>query len=230
MKNRSELESIEQELQTLPTGTLRKQGHRYIHANKGSRKALTKDKAMIKSLARRKILELRKKQLQQTGASPTTFQALIALLPELYQGLPISYFYHPTVEKFQIENVTDTNFRKDELSYQTNGGISMRSKSEILIGNSLEERHIPYGYERKTRIDTPLFLPDFTIIKPFTGETVIWEHFGALQQEGYEQRMNQKMLTYYKQGLVPFENLIYTFEFDISYPKRIQAIIENLLY
>jgi len=225
-----ELETIDQELNSLPMGTLRKQGYRYLHAINGTRKGITKNRAMIKALARKKILEVRKKQIQQhNGEASSSIKELIALLPKMYQELPIEYFYHPSLESFQEGNKESNHFRKEELRYQTNAGIYMRSKSEVIIGNLLEENGLLYDYERKTMFGTYISLPDFTIIKPFSGERVIWEHFGALQQDGYEQRMHEKMLKYYEQGLAPFKDLIYTFEFDIAYPKRVRGIVESLL-
>ena len=98
-----------------------------------------------------------------------------------------------------------------------------------MIANLLEEHDIPYHYDAEITLATKKIYPDFVIKHPFTGENIIWEHFGALHQEGYEEKMNNKMKLYLKHGYVPFETLIYTFEFDVIGNRRLEDLVQGIL-
>lgn len=103
----------------------------------------------------------------------------------------------------------------------------LRSKSELIIANCLENYNIPYRYEPLFMQGTSKTYPDFIVKNPFTNKTIIWEHFGALNEEGYEQRMNEKMEWFFSNSYQEGVNLIYTFEFHINDPKRINSLIEK---
>lgn len=148
-------------------------------------------------------------------------------LTTTYSQLPTHYFYHSEVDEF-LTKAYPKNIYPDQKNYQSNNGTTVRSKSEVLIANILEDHNIPYRYEIPLKMGTHQKYPDFTIMHPFTGEIIIWEHFGALNQPGYEEKMNEKMRLYLKNNYLPFKNLIYTFEFDLS-PKRLKNIIEEII-
>lgn len=99
-----------------------------------------------------------------------------------------------------------------------------------MIANLLEEYNIPYHYEIALQLGTQTKYPDFVIKNPYTGKTIIWEHFGALDQPVYEKNMNDKMQLYQKHGYKAFENLIYTFEFDMMNNQcRLKDLIEQII-
>jgi hypothetical protein len=93
----------------------------------------------------------------------------------------------------------------------------------------LEENGIPYQYDVALTLDKKTIYPDFTIKNPFNGKLILWEHFGALNQPSYEQRMNDKMRLYMKCGYIPFETLIDTFEFDVGNRCRLLDLIEHII-
>ena len=154
---------------------------------------------------------------------------IIQYLSSTYKDSPISYFYHPTVAKFLNKSYNTNNYKTENLTYETNGGTLVRTKSELMIANLLDELQIPYRYEIPIKIGGKVRYPDFTIMDPFTGNIIIWEHFGALHLEGYEKGMNKKMKEYFIHGFRPFETLIYTFEFDTATPGRIKELIEKII-
>jgi hypothetical protein len=92
----------------------------------------------------------------------------------------------------------------------------------------LEESKIPFRYEPLMKFGQKSIYPDFMIKRPYDGKIIIWEHFGALNQPEYIQKMNEKMADYFKSDFKAFKNLIYTFEFDIC-PQRLNQIIKELL-
>jgi len=112
-------------------------------------------------------------------------------------------------------------------------GIRVRSKSELLIANMLEEYGLVYLYERPVTLGgLGKVYPDFTILRPGTRDEVIWEHFGLLDDEEYRKSCFWKLRAYEASGYIQGLNLIVTFEtkeFPLdtrSLPKIIEA---NLL-
>ena len=72
--------------------------------------------------------------------------------------------------------------------------------------------------------------PDFIIRNPFTNETIIWEHFGALHMKEYENAMTNKISNYKAQKFIIDENLICTFEHDVQNIKQLATRIESQIF
>jgi len=121
------------------------------------------------------------------------------------------------------------NLYTKDLKYPTKNHNLVRSKSELIIANHLENQKIPSLYEHPLKIKNKTIYPDFTIICPYTSELKIWEHFGLLNDPLYEKQMKDKIVLYHQLGFKLFKNIIYTFESDISDPDRIQKLIEEII-
>jgi len=235
---KKELTSIEQELRELPSGSLAKKENSYYQTVEKKQTSITKNEPLIQQLSRKKYLTARKKQLTHNismitnhlnkfdAASP---KEIMASFSKTYQDLPEHYFFHPSIKDFLTKSYTKNPYQTENLAYTSNNGTPVRSKSEVLIANKLESYHIPYRYEIAITLGNKTIYPDFIIKNPFTGKTIIWEHFGALNQEGYEQKMTDKMERYLKHGYIPFETMIYTFEFDVKQPQRLQTLIQQII-
>ena len=228
----NKLQTINAELNKLPDGILIVRNNRYYQRVDGKDIGITKNQTLIKQLVRKKYLSKVKKELEKnikTLSAPmsrittTKFEDAISDL-----NMPIENFYHSTIADWVAKPYRQNMFKPEDQKYETNGGMKVRSKSELIIANLLEEYKIPYRYEPEMTIKGKKICPDFVIRNPFTAELIVWEHFGALHKEDYEQSMNDKMERYSAQGLVPFETLIYTFEFDLN-PKRLRNLIENII-
>jgi len=237
-----ELEMINKELQFLPSGHLKmriKNGKKfYTHLVNDKEVGITNDEKLIRQLARKEYLLARQKQLQNNLTRPiskfdnTSAKELIHTLPPAYRDLPESYFFHPSIEEW-----ITAPYRKNSHPYEDSGGyfskkgIEFRSKSELIIATLLEELNIPYRYDPviKLKLSRKTTSPDFIIKNPFTGKTIIWEHFGAFHESKYADKMTNKMGLYLKEGLVPFETIIYTFEFDIKGERRLEYLTENII-
>jgi len=243
MKNRgtdletiqNELRSIEAELCHSPAGRLVKKGTSYVQVLADRQSVITQNPDLIQQLARKKYLLTRKTQLTHNFKLVTRYDSkadtkntkeLITELAPTYKNLPITYFYHPTIHNFLTTPYPPNTYPSSRQTYTSNGGTIVRSKSEVLIANRLEAYNVPYRYEIPIVIGGKQKYPDFTIKHPFTGKTVIWEHFGALHEPGYEKKMIEKMNLYQTHGYLPFETLIYTFEFDL---RRIDQIIAETI-
>ena len=73
--------------------------------------------------------------------------------------------------------------------------IRVRSKSEVIISNMLEERGIDFLYEEPLYAeDGSFYLPDFTI--NWRGSDYYWEHLGLLDREDYRAHWEQKRAWY----------------------------------
>ena len=228
-----ELEEINKEVATLPIGHLVRKGKFYYHRIGKKDTGITKKPEIIRLLCRKKYLIARKEQLANMMLDIKCFdiytpRELITEFSSVYQELPISYFYHPLIETWLAEPYEKHPY-PSEAGWGTKNGVSVRSKSEYLIATELENYQIPYRYEAVLRLGNKKESPDFTIKNPFTGKTIIWEHFGALHLPDYEKKMNEKMDAYLTHGYLPNETLIYTFEFHLKKVSRIQKIIEEII-
>lgn len=219
------------ELQTLPEGTLVRKNGCYYHRLDGKEKGISKNKYLICGLARRRYLQeeillLEKQQelsdwyqAQYPSISPSQ---LITSLPPSYQNLPRSYFLGIPDDNSSSQNP----YMKEQLTYLTNGGILMRSKSEVLIANELESRGIRYQYEPHLILGSSIIYPDFVLDQPLDQSIVIWEHFGLLDKDSYRSRTQEKLSQYSRHGFFPFKNLICTYEEDIRDRQKIGQILD----
>ncbi|MFI7492694.1 AAA family ATPase [Micromonospora echinaurantiaca] len=92
------------------------------------------------------------------------------------------------------------------LVHRTARGELVRSKSEVLIANLLDELGLSYDYESPfTGDDGRTVRPDFTILTDL-GETVIWEHLGMLSDPRYASKWVQKKAWYATNGIRPDED------------------------
>jgi len=230
-----ELKNIDIELATLPPGRLNKRKDAYYHAIDGQEYGITGEYERIAQLGRKKLVLLRRKQLEKNHtllskidcSSP---QELIGSLTLLYQGLDKECFYHSEVKKWINEPYKKNTYLPEQRKYASISGMKFRSKSEVIIANLLEKYHLPYRYDAILTMGGQTLCPDFIIKNPYTNKEVIWEHFGALNQSGYEEKMNRKMETYRKSGLTLFDNLIYTFEADIEDDLWLQSLIKRVIF
>jgi len=230
-----ELESIKQELETLPEGYLARQRSTfYFHVIKEKQMGITKNVPLIQQLCRKRYLLVRQIQLEANinATSPSDLDSrtpmqLVASLPKAYQTVPIHYFYHPQVDKWQGR--LRTNDLYSESAIYAYNGINFRSMSERTIAEQLDKYGLLYRYEPIFGLMEMDVSPDFLVKNPFTNKVVIWEHFGAFNQTKYADDMNDKMDAYLNQGFQIGFDLITTFQYHIRKPERIQELIEEII-
>ena len=114
----------------------------------------------------------------------------------------------------------------------SNDGIRVRSKSELIIANMLEQNGIPYRYEYPLMLkDMGTVRPDFTCLNIRTRKEYIWEHFGMMDNIAYANKNIVKIESYEQSGYYLGKNMIMTFETSqhaIS-SNIIKAMIEEYL-
>ncbi len=120
----------------------------------------------------------------------------------------------------------------DESEFYTNSGVRVRSKSELIIANLLEQNDIPYKYEKPLELEgMGKVRPDFICLNTRTRKEYVWEHFGMMDNADYANKNVIKLHCYQQNGYYPGVNMIVSFETSI-YPissKKLQNIIEQYL-
>ncbi len=100
----------------------------------------------------------------------------------------------------------------DNLMHPSPSGHVLRSKSECLIDMSLYYRKVPFRYESKLILGRHVIYPDFTFYNERSGEYKYWEHFGMMGDYKYRKKALEKEELYIVSGLMPNENVIFTYE------------------
>lgn len=122
-----------------------------------------------------------------------------------------------------IEHTADPDFWKNEtfksnpyfpehLKIETSSGIMVRSKTEAVICDALENEGISFRYEAELRLGSTVRYPDFTILHPKTHQIIVWEHNGRLNDPDHVLNYMKNIMLYGKYGFYPHENLIITAE------------------
>lgn len=104
----------------------------------------------------------------------------------------------------------------------TGNGECVRSKSEVIIADTLRGNDIPYRYEypvvinrninRSMKRDLVTFHPDFCCLNVRTRKEYFWEHFGKMDDVEYAKRAVEKIYLYNEHGYELGKNLIVTME------------------
>ncbi|MBO4437085.1 MAG: hypothetical protein J5791_09415 [Fibrobacter sp.] len=97
--------------------------------------------------------------------------------------------------------------------YTTAHGERVRSKSEVIIADTLLRMGIPYRYEFPLKLKMPheksaTFFPDFTCLNLRTREEFLWEHFGMMDDSDYVHKAMHKLDNYERNGIFPGKRLI----------------------
>lgn len=114
-------------------------------------------------------------------------------------------------------------FNDGEILYMTSFNLRVRSKSEIIIAESLKNRGIPFIYEYPLTINERKYYPDFLCLNIRTRRTYVWEHFGQMDVASYVTRRMNKLKDYEEAGLLSGKNLITTEE-DMEHPLNAASV------
>ena len=250
------------ELQNLPPGKLLSANtHGYTQFlvstkidGKYKRKSITRQKNLIRSLARAEFLRKEIDNIEQIinllrmtidkmhDIDPNT---IIASMTRAYRTLPLDYFFNEDqfIIDHQLEGEAKLRMQRhiewanapfeqydghpEYKKCPTSFGLVVRSKSEQLIAERLHDYGIPFRYEAVLRKGAIVRAPDFTF-QAADENLFYWEHAGMMDNPNYEHR-HQTMLREYRQiGIVPWDNLIVTYEKEgIINVAMVNAIIKN---
>ncbi len=136
--------------------------------------------------------------------------------PRCYQNLPkecLSFVGITDPEAWLAKPRKYSDYKPEGKKYPTPDGWVVRSKSEVIICNTLRHLGIPYVYEEEHNIGGITIATDFTILIPKQGREILYEHFGMLSDQEYFEKFIIKLKQYLRAGYVPGVNLIITLEF-----------------
>lgn len=127
--------------------------------------------------------------------------------------IPIMETDEQFVENWRNVQYQGKEFYDNIAEFYTATGERVRSKSEMIIADSLSRQGIPYRYE------CPLYLkgwgkvyPDFTVLNVKERKEIYWEHLGMMDDTAYVEKIVQKIALYEKNEIFQGERLIVTYE------------------
>ena len=224
----------EAELRALPEGSLicQKNGNYYkwfhrtgsrIDGSNGQRKYISKRNWKFATALARKTyltkelsdLKREKKAIQsyirQHRDENTQVEKLLHQ-PGMLELIPQYNNADPYVQHWLEMSYESNPIFEDELKFRTINGQKVRSKSEALIVSELVTNEIPFRYECGLELGTTIVYPDFTILHPESHKEYYWEHFGMMDDPTYREKTHQKIERYIKEGYLPTDRLILTYE------------------
>lgn len=152
-----------------------------------------------------------------------------------FSSIPANFNSHSLLSPNTYQNWIFEKYEKnptypEQLQHKCLSGEYVRSKSEVIIANTLFTHHLPYRYECAMTLGGITYYPDFTILNPSTLQILYWEHFGMMDIPNYCDKAFHKLKQFSHYGIIPDINLITTYE-TLQHPldsKRIQCMVEEL--
>lgn len=146
--------------------------------------------------------------------SPQTLDSLYEknIFPRKKLIKPVTLNQNDIIKNFKSLSYQKKSFSSDAPEYYTINGERVRSKSELIIANTLSQNKIPYHYELPLIINNRKIFPDFTCLNLRTHKIFIWEHFGMMDDMNYVSKTLKKLETYENNNYLIGKNLISTFE------------------
>jgi len=115
-------------------------------------------------------------------------------------------------EKWQSMPFQPKEIGAEVPEHYSSKGERVRSKSEVMIADSLAQAGVPYRYECPLRLGTSILHPDFTILRIPDREELYWEHLGKMDDEEYAANTLRRIRFYEQNGIMPGIHLILTME------------------
>lgn len=240
-----ELERISCLEKNFPQGELicTKNNERYkwlVKDKKGTSYLPKSKREFAEALAMKKYYDYKKKELRKSLSACEAYLKKMKSEEEKSEQLLFHPEYGKLLEKnfmplneelrnWQNAEYEICNKHEENLKIKGTQGKLLRSKSEAIIDMMLYKNRIPFRYEDRLVLDGITLYPDFVIRHPVSGEFFYWEHFGMMDDEEYRNHACNKINLYCKKGILPFVNLIMTFETKMQ-PisiERVEMIIQE---
>lgn len=182
------------------------------------------DARLIKLL--QKEIDTLQNYLKQTGGGRAITELYDSLCPARRALItPVTLTDDQYAANWQEVSWTGRPFSPDSPLLLTARGERVRSKSEVIIADTLFHHNIPYRYEfpltlKRTDVDrsadaygsTVTLHPDFLCLNTRTRAEFIWEHFGLMDDPAYSKNAAGKLRLYTENRILPGRNLIITME------------------
>ncbi|MBS7295666.1 MAG: hypothetical protein KIG96_09795 [Treponema sp.] len=149
--------------------------------------------------------------------------------------IPVTLSNEEYAKQWQSKKYEAPGFSENSLLYVTQSGLRVRSKSEIIIADLLQQKKVPFLYEfpveLKTYFGKKIFHPDFYCLNLRTRQEFYWEHFGMMDDPEYSANAVGKLKIFNENHFKQGKNLIITMESQ-SNPltaKETLRVIEDFL-
>ena len=217
------------------------------------RKSISNNTDAINTLARKEYLRVAISVIKNNIAVFDTaseklndvgIESLRPRMQKAYRGLPEECFFANTLGKvdglsgdsedrlrrhreWAREPYEKSNYNPEGRRFMTSAGFRVRSKSEQHIVEQLVNYGVPFRYEQVIHVNDRSYSADFTF-RDSRGELFYWEHAGMMDTPSYVSRYYRKMDVFAGIGIVPWRNLIITYDIDgvINVP-LIKSIIKD---
>lgn len=255
-ENKQKLEEIENKLKNTPIGSLKiqkKRGkddyyHQYKNKNTGEfekKFICVNEKQLAKNLAEKSYLKKIKPLLEKQINLLENFQMQYNqnIINDVYDNLsdrrrelitPILMTPKEQVRMWANEKYESNKKYTENMIYETDRGEKVRSKSELIIANTLNHnKNLVYKYERPLELiingQVQVFYPDFTILNINTGKITYWEHAGLMDDPTYSSKFVNKINIYLDNDIVLGINLVITYETSNN-PLNMKYVKKNIEY
>ena len=195
------------------------------------------DIRLIKQL--QKEIDTLQNYLKHTGSGRAISELYDSLCPARRALItPVTLTDEQYAANWQEVSWAGRPFSPDTPLLLTARGERVRSKSEIIIADTLFRYKIPYRYEYPLQVhrtsgsgDTITLHPDFLCLNTRTRTELYWEHFGLMDDPDYSANAAGKLRLYIENGILPGRNLIITMETQREplSTRSIEKLIEGFL-
>lgn len=132
------------------------------------------------------------------------------------------------IEQWYKQHPGGQNSYPNSKPFYTNRGEIVRSKSEKILADLFSKLKIPYVYEPMLELsDGTRLCPDFMLLNKGLRRTIIYEHFGMMNDPQYVGRTSEKIHLYEKNGYWPGHTLLFSME-SMEKPLDIR-LVEDML-
>lgn len=188
------------------------------------------NKSLIKALAQKEYDSAVLKELQKelslidgflTKYRPEALMELFRKKSECRRRVidPVQLSNEDYAARWLSEVYEGKDFDVEAPEHLTVNGERVRSKSEVIIADTLARHGVPYRYERPLLLNCGTsaakriaVYPDFTCLNLRTRKEFLWEHLGRMDDPEYAKKTIAKLRSYSKNGFVLGQNLIVTME------------------
>ena len=196
---------------------------------------------LIKKLAQKdydlKLIKILQKQIKALekyiSESDNKIEQLYSNMNTIRKDLiiPATLTNEQYIEEWKNDTWHGLLFAEDAQDFFTANKERVRSKSEVIIADTLARLGIPYKYEYPIELGGKTFHPDFLCLNLRTRQEYIWEHFGMMDSPEYLEKAIQKILIYNENNYFLGKNLIITMETQHNGIKtqQLELIIETYL-
>ena len=165
-------------------------------------------------------------------------EAIISMLKPAYKTLPPGTFSLGSREivkdskwkmqaEWAMQDYEQSKYKAGERCIQTSSGLYVRSKSELVVAERLNNYGVPFRYEQVILVGGSELAPDFSFLDRLKKEFYL-EYCGMMDNPEYVKGFMTKRNLYERFGINQWDDMIYLFERGNRINIReIDWIIEN---